>query len=176
MFFPHKIAVDRCIGNCNNKNSPYLKTYLPNNIKNITIKSLDLLSNQFIFKNISFHQNCKCSCLLDKKVCNNLQKFNKNKCICECLIIKKCKNGFWNVNNCRCKNKFDKFINTEKCDMETDKIKNTKVVFKSNTLIKKIENCKPFIGVSILFLLVSLVFRGIIIYFLTFKNNSFNQF
>ena len=36
------------------------------------------------------------------------------------------------------------------------------MIFKNNTLIKKIENCKPFIGISLLFLLVSLIFGGII--------------
>ena len=98
MTFPYKISINRCIGSCNNKNNPYFKTCLPNSINNITVKSLDLLSKKYVFKNISFHQNCKCKCLLDEKVCNNLQKFNKNKCRCECLKIKKCKNGYsWNV-------------------------------------------------------------------------------
>ena len=60
-------------------------------MKNISIKSLDLLPNEYIFKDISSHQNCKCKWLLDKKVCNNLQKFNKNKCRCECLIVKNVK-------------------------------------------------------------------------------------
>ena len=40
------------------------------------------------------------------------------------------------------------------------------------TLIKKVENCKPFVGISILFLCVSLVFARIIVYFyLKLKNN-----
>ena len=91
--FTYKISINRCNGSCDDKNNPYLKTCLPNNIKNISIKSLDLLSNRYIFKNISFHQNCKCDCLLDEKVCNNLQKINKNKRRCECLTVKKCKNG-----------------------------------------------------------------------------------
>ena len=46
-----------------------------------------------------------------------------------------------------------------------------KCFFKNKTLIKKVENCKPFIGISILFLFVSLIFGEIIIYFyLKFKN------
>ena len=80
MTFPYKISINRCIGSCS--------------IKNIIVKSLDILSNKYILKSISFHQNCKCKCLLDDKVCNNFQKFNKNKCRCECLMIKKSKNGF----------------------------------------------------------------------------------
>ena len=85
--FQYKIAIGRCIGSCNNENNPYFKTWLPDSIKNTTVKSLNLLSKDFVFKNISFHQGCKCDCLLDEKVCNNLQKFNKNKCRCECLKI-----------------------------------------------------------------------------------------
>ena len=98
---------------------------------------------------------------------------------------KKYKNEFWNAYNCRCENKkIAKLISTEKCDIETDKINNSKIifkiedlklkVFKNNTLVKKIENCKSFIGISILFLLVSLIFGGIIIYLL--KSKSFDQF
>ena len=142
MTFPYKIAFDRCIGSCNNKNNPYFKTCLPDSIKNITVKSLGLLSKKFVFKNISFHQSCKCKCLLYKKVDNNLQKFNKNRCRHECLKIKKFKNGYsWNVNNCKFEmKKCAKLINTEECDIETDKTNNnTKVIFKNKTLIKKIE-------------------------------------
>ena len=41
------------------------------------------------------------------------------------------------------------------------------------TLIKKGKNCKPFIGVSILFLCVSITLTGIMIYFyLKSKNNN----
>ena len=101
-----------------------------------------------MFKNISFHKTCKCACLLDKKVCNNLQRWNGNKCRCECLKIKKCNIGYsWNVNNCR-----------------------SEIIL---ILIKKVKDCKPFIGVSILFLCVSIILIGIMIYFyLKSKNNN----
>ena len=63
MIFPYKISINRRIGSSNDKNNPYLKTCLSDSVKNISIKSLDLLSNKYIFKNITFHQNCKCGCL-----------------------------------------------------------------------------------------------------------------
>ena len=70
------------------------------------MKSLDLISQRLVFKNISFHKTCKCGCLLYEKVCNNLQRWNGNKCRCECLKIKKCNISYsWNVNNCRCEMK-----------------------------------------------------------------------
>ena len=107
---------------------------------------------------VSFHKSCKCGCLLDEKVCNNKQKWNKNKCRWECLKIENCNNCFsWNVFNCRCESKrFLKFkevvklISTEECDIETDAIVQNKTI----VFIKKIEfkiipesnstkNCKP---------------------------------
>ena len=39
-------------------------------------------------------------------VCNNKQKWNKNKCKCECNKINKCNKGFnWNPSNCNCENR-----------------------------------------------------------------------
>ena len=74
MIFLYKIGINRCIGSCNNENNPYFKICLSDSIKNITIKSLNLLPKEFVFKNITFHKSCRCDCLLDEKVCNNLQK------------------------------------------------------------------------------------------------------
>ena len=145
MTFPYKIRLDRCIGSCNNENNPYYETCLPDSIKNITAKSLNLITKIFVFKNISFHKSCNFDCLLDEKVCNNLQKFNKNKCRCECLRIKDCDIGYsWNVNNCRCETKkLARLIVVEECDVETDEIifrniSKCKILPKNKTLIKKV--------------------------------------
>ena len=74
-----------------------------------------------MFKNISFHQNCKCGCLLDEKVCNNLQKWNKDKCTPEWLKFKDCDIGYsWNVNICTCEmKKLAALIENEECNLET---------------------------------------------------------
>ena len=121
MTYPYKIGVNRCIGSCNNKDNPYFKVCLPDSIKNITVKSFDLISKKSVLKNNSFHHSCKCDCLLDEKDCNNLQRWNKNKCRCECLEIKNCGIGYsWNISNCRCElNKLAALIEEEKCDIET---------------------------------------------------------
>ena len=184
--FPYKIGVDRCIGSCSSKNNPYYKICLPDSIKNISVKSLDLMSQRLVFKNISFHKTCKCGCLLDEKVCNNLQRWTGNKCRYECLKIKKCNIGYsWNVNNCRCVikklaalMKSERFLETEECDIETDEIKNVSECKafpekKTITLIKNVKDCKPLIGVSISFLCVSIILIRIMIYFyLKSKNNN----
>ena len=180
MTFPYKIETDRCIGSCNDKDNPYFKVCLPDSTKNIGVKILDLLSNKNVLKNISFHQSCKCGCLLDEKVCNNLQKWNKDKCRCECSKIKDCDIGYsWNVNNCRCEmKKLAALIETEECDGETDKIRNVSKckTFPENktiTLIKKVKDCKPFIGVNVLFLCFSIILTRIMMYFyLKSRNNN----
>ena len=69
--------MDRCIGSCKIENKPYFKICLPDSIKNITVKPLDLISREFVLKNIGFHKSCKCGCSLDERVCNNLQKSQK---------------------------------------------------------------------------------------------------
>ena len=50
----------------------------------------------------------------------------------------------------------ERFLETEKCDVETDEIKNVSEceAFHKNkiiTLIKKVKDCKPFIGVIYFF-------------------------
>ena len=54
MAFPYKIGVNRCIGSYNIENNPYFKVCLSDIVKNITVKSLNLISREFIFKNIIF--------------------------------------------------------------------------------------------------------------------------
>ena len=138
MNFPYKIGIDRCIGSCNYKHGPYYKTCLPDSIKNISVTSLDLISQKLVVKNISFHQSCKCGRLFDEKV------WNKNQCRCECLKIKKCKIGYsWNVNNCRCETKkLARLIDSEECDVETDEIE--RKAFPKSVPENKTTECNAF--------------------------------
>ena len=78
MTFTYKIKVDKCVGSCNDVENPYFKVCLPDVVKNISVKSFDLISRKKVLRNVSFHKSCKCGCLLDEKVCNNKQKWNKN--------------------------------------------------------------------------------------------------
>ena len=158
MTFPYKNRVDRCIGSCNSKINPYYKICLPDSIEKISVKSLDLISQRLVFKNISFQKTYKAGCLLNIKVCNSLQRWNGNKCRCECLKIKKCNIGYsWNVNNCKCEiKKLAALIETEECDVENGEIKNvseckafpenkTITLTESKRFPKKVKDCKPFI-------------------------------
>ena len=172
MTFPFKIKMDRCIGSCNNKDNPYFKVCTPDIVKNISVKVFDLISQKNVLRNVSFHKSCKCDSLLDKKDCNNKQRWNKDKCRCECLKIKDCDVGFsWNVVNCRCEfKKAAKLITTEECDVETDDISQNKVENKNK--VKKVENCKPFVASFILFVCVSVISTGIMIYFCLKSRNK----
>ena len=62
-------------------------------VKNINVKVFNLIpwSNQA--KHLEWHETCKCKCALDSSVCNNKQRWSKNKCRSECreLIDK----GLW---------------------------------------------------------------------------------
>ena len=101
MTCPYNIKVNRCCGNCNNITNPYAKVYVPDIIKNATIKMFYLMTLRNKIKRVIFHESCKCICRLDPIVCNTKQRWNKNKCRCECLTNKKYYDDFiWNISNC----------------------------------------------------------------------------
>ena len=74
-------------------------------------------------KNIKWHETCKCKCRLDAIVCNDKQRWNKNKCSCECTKLMNkgvCDKDFiWNPSNCECEcNKscdFSEYLDYKNC-------------------------------------------------------------
>ena len=56
----------------------------------------------------------------------------------------------------------ERFLEGEECKEITD---DNDCSVENKTLIKKIKDCKPFIGVSILFLCITIILIGIMIYF-----------
>ena len=80
MTFPYKIKVDKFVGSCNDVNNLYYKVCVSDVVKNISVKSFDLISRKSVSKNITFHKSCKCGCLLGEKVCNNKRKWYGSKC------------------------------------------------------------------------------------------------
>ena len=87
MSYAYNIKATRCNGNCNNIINPYSKVCVFDAVKNVTLKVFDLMTLRTKTKQIII-------CRLDPIVCNNKQKWNKNKCRCECLINKKFGNKF----------------------------------------------------------------------------------
>ena len=133
MSYLYNIKVTRCNGNCNNIINPYSKVCVFDAVKNITLKVFDLMTLRTKTKQIIIHECYKCVCRLDPIVCNNKQKWNKNKCKCECLINKKFGNKFWNPNSCKCELRKAALIK-EECEEIHD---NTTTHNKETVLIKK---------------------------------------
>ena len=72
-------------------------------------------------KQIKWHESCKYKCRLNSIICNNKQKWNKDKCRCECLMNEKCGNKFWNPNSCKCEyRKKAAHLLTEECEKIID--------------------------------------------------------
>ena len=105
IFYPFSIKTSKCSGNWN-INNPYAKICVPDVIKDLNIKVFNLISRTNETRFTEWHETCKCKCRLDAIVCNNKQRWNKDKCRCECkeLIDKgECNKGFiWNPSNCEC--------------------------------------------------------------------------
>ena len=106
VFYPFSIKTSKCSGNCNNINDPYAKICVPDVVKDLNVKVFNLMSRTNETRHIKWHETCKCKCRLDAIVCNNKQRWNKNKCRCECKeLINKgvCDKDFiWNPSNCEC--------------------------------------------------------------------------
>ena len=118
-------------------------------------------------KNIKWHETCKCECRLDAIVCNNKQRWNKNKCRRECkeLINKTVcdKNFIWNPSNCECEynkscdsSEYLDYINckykkrlvnklVEECNETIDEVKLTKITNTKNKNSYKHKSCTVYI-------------------------------
>ena len=84
IFYPFSVNINKFSGNCNNINDPYEKICVPDTVKNVNVKVFNLMSNNNETKYMKWHETCKCICRLDKIICDNKQRWNKDKCRCEC--------------------------------------------------------------------------------------------
>ena len=80
---------------------------VPDVVKNIIVKALNLILFTNQTKHIEWHETCKCKCRVDSSVCSNKQRWNEDKCRCERreeLSDKgRCDKGFiLNSSNCNC--------------------------------------------------------------------------
>ena len=83
-FHSYNIEINQCSGSCNNINDTYAKLCVPDVAKNINVKIFKLMSRTNETRHIEWHETCKCKCGLDANVCNNEQRWNRDKCRCEC--------------------------------------------------------------------------------------------
>ena len=147
IFYPLSIKGNKCNSNCNDINDPYARICVPDVVKNLNVKVFNLMTRANETKFIEWHEKSKCLCRSDKIICDNKQKWNKDKCRCDCkkLIDKRvCDKGYvlnrrnWececdkscnigeylDYKNCKCRKKLaDKLI--DEC---TETIEETKLV------------------------------------------------
>ena len=123
---------------------------------------------------MEWHEKCKCKCRLDAIVCNNKQRWKKNKCRCECkeLIDSEiCNKGFiWNPSNCKCecdkncdigeyldyenckcrKTLVDEII--DECTETIEEVKLVEITLENENGYYKCSSCKVYIVLTIVFL------------------------
>ena len=106
IFYPFSVIINRCSGNCNSINDPYARICVPDVVKNLNGKVFNLMSRTNETRSIKSHEAHKCISRLNKIICNNKQRWNKDQCRCECkeLIDKGlCDKGYiFNPSNCKC--------------------------------------------------------------------------
>ena len=84
LFFHYNILVNKCSGSCHDINNFYAKLCVPDVVKNRNIKVFNQILRTNETKYMYWHETCKCKCRLDVSVCNNKQRWNKDKCRYEC--------------------------------------------------------------------------------------------
>ena len=80
VFYPFSVKTTKWSGSCNNINDPYAKLCVPDVVKNMNIKVLNLVSRTNETRHIKRHETFKCKCRQDASVCNSKQRWNKDKC------------------------------------------------------------------------------------------------
>ena len=125
---------------------------------------------------MEWHETCKCECKFGANICDNKQRWNKNKCRCECkeLIGKgMCDKGFiWNPSNCECecenckcrKKWVDKLV--DECTETVEEVKLTKTTPAENENSYKCSSCTVY---AVLFwIFFTIIVGGIGAYFVYF--------
>ena len=84
IFYPFSIKTSKCSGSCNNINDPCAQICVPDVVKDLNVKVLNLMSRTNETRHIKWHETCNCKSRLDASFCNNKQCWNNDKCRCEC--------------------------------------------------------------------------------------------
>ena len=147
-------------------------------------------------KNIKWHETCKCECRLHAIVCNNKQRWNKNKCRCECKeLINKgvCDKGYsCNPSNCGCEcNKscdIGKYLDYKNCKCrkslvnklveehnETiDEVKLTKIILAEHKSSYKCNSCILYIVLFSIFFTTNVGIGASFVYYKYVNPNKEN--
>ena len=106
VFFSFSTTTSKFSFSCNNINGLYAKLGVPDVVKNLNDKVLNLMSRTNETRHTEWHKTYKCKCRLDASVCNNKQRWSEKKCRLKCKeLINEgvCDKGFIsNPNNYEC--------------------------------------------------------------------------
>ena len=161
IFYPFSVKINKCSGNCNNINDPYARIWVPDIIRNLTVKIFNLMTITNETRSIKCHETCKCICRLNKIICNNKKRWNKDKYRCECKELIYNMGQYLDYSDCKWKKKLIDLIIEECTENHDDK---TKIV---NTTVKnKNSFCKVYI---VLMTIVSIILARITIYFVYYN-------
>ena len=196
IFYLFSIMTNKCSGNCNDINDPYSRICVPDMVKNLNVKVFNLLLRINETRHIKWHETCKCVCRLDKIICNNKQRWNKDKCRCECkeFIDKGVfdKGFIWNPSNCKCESDkscdIGEYLDYSNCKCReklvdplveecTENINETRLVKK--TLDKNKNKYNPYVVYKVLFCIFFIFFIisiGIGIYFVHRNYVNLNKY
>ena len=200
VFYPISIKVNKCSGSCNNINYPYAKLCVPDVVKNINVEVFNLMPFTNQTKHIEWHKTCKCKCRLDAIVCNNKQKWNKDKCRCEYreeLSDKQsCDTGvIWSPSNCNCEchksREIGEYLDYKTCKCRRKTVESlVKECSKStddNEMIynktlnvslsdDKCSSCTLYIVLFVVFLVTNTVISTVFVYFYWYSKNNLQIF
>ena len=106
VFYPFKIAVNKCSGSCNTINNPFDKICVAKDVKNMNVRVINLLSRVNETRFVEWHHNRVCKWKIGPEKCNSKQRLSEEKCRCECkegVVKGVCDVGYvFNSSNCEC--------------------------------------------------------------------------
>ena len=186
VFYPYSIKVNKCSGSCNSINKPYGKICIPNIIKKINVKVLNLISKSNETKQIVWHETCKCVCKLSSAICNTKQIWNNGRCRCECredLVDKiNCDKGYlWNLNiwECECDKSYNigEYLDCKSCtckksiiDKLIDECTNT--IEENDDILVNSSGNTIYFGLFIVLLVLFLIGIAVLIYVYWYKRKN----
>ena len=188
------METSKCSSSCQNINNQYAKLCVPDIVKNVNIKVVNLLSRSNETRHIKRHETCKCKCRLDSSVCNKKQPWHEDKCRCKCKELMEKRvfdKGFtWNPSNCECEcnkscdiGEYLDYLNC-KCSEKlihklveeyTENIEETKLVESFAKNEHKCSSCKLYIVIFWKFFIFFLTIIGVGIYFTYYKYVNRNK-
>ena len=191
IFYPFSIKINKCSGNCNNVNDPYARICVPDVVKNLNVKISNLMSRNNETRHIKWHETWKCIYRLDKIICKNKQRWNKDKFRCECkeLIDKAvCDKGYvWNPGNCECgcdkSCSIGEYLNysyckcrkklvdplVEECTKTIEEVKLVNITIENENSYYKCSSYNVYIAYIVLFPVILAIIIGISIYFVYYR-------